>query len=88
MQVRLYTSMLAEPQDYIDPNLVKALDALMNAYSGDFTLDGLIRNVDLLGQTGTPLQAEAGYINIDGKMMRVVTITLPMIINDAWEQTA
>lgn len=86
MLLRIYSSMLAEPQDYIDPQIVDAVDQLMNAYTGDFTLDGMIRNVDLLGAGGTPLRAQAGYLTIDSKMMRIVDITLPLVINDAWEQ--
>lgn len=88
MNVRLYMDMLKEPQDYIDPAMVGAADQLMNAYSGDFTLDGLIRNVDLLGETGTPMRAEAGYQEIGGQMNRIITITVPLIINDAWNQEA
>ncbi len=84
--VRVYSNMLAEPQDAIDPEVGDAVDALMAAYSNDFELGGLIRNVDLLGATGVPLQAEAGYISIDKQMFRVMTIQVPMIINDIWEQ--
>lgn len=84
--VRLYANMLAEPQDAVDPNLVAAADALMNAYSGDFTLGDRIRNVDLLGQFGEPLSAQAGYLEQDRKLFRVITITVPMVVNDVWEQ--
>src|SRR5688500_8225689 len=49
LNVRCMTSMLAEPQDGIDPNLLGAVDALMAAYSGDFELGGAVANVDLLG---------------------------------------
>lgn len=84
--VRVYTSMLAEPQDMIDPNITAAVDALMAAYSGDFDLGGTVRNVDLLGQAGTPLSAQAGYLNLDGKLYRVMTITLPVVVNDVWDQ--
>lgn len=87
VQVRLYTNMLAEPQDMIDPNLVAACDALMGAYSADFTLGGQVRSVDLLGAHGVPLSAQAGYLNVDGALFRVITITVPLIVNDAWEQT-
>ena len=86
LQVRLYSPMLQEPQDAIDPNLTAAADALMNAYSGDFELGGNVRNVDLLGQTGPGLSAQAGYIEQDHKLYRVMTITLPLIVNDVWEQ--
>lgn len=85
--VRVYSSMVAEPQDDIDPALLDAVDALFVAYSGDFELGGLIRNVDLLGQYSTPLQAEFGYIEIDKKLYRVGTITVPLIVNDLWSQS-
>jgi hypothetical protein len=32
------------------------------------------------------LSAQAGYINQDGKLMRVMTIMLPLVVNDAWVQ--
>jgi len=86
VNVRLYTAMLADPQDAIDPNLIAAVDTLMTACSGDFDLGGNVRNVDLLGQAGTPLSAQAGYLNQDGKLFRVMTILLPLIVNDVWEQ--
>lgn len=86
LQVRLFTNMIQEPMDAIDPNMVKAVDTLMGLYSGDFELGGSVRNVDLLGQTGTPLSALAGYINQDGKLFRVMTILVPLIINDLWNQ--
>lgn len=86
--VRLFQNMLKSPQDMIDPDMMKAVDWLMGAYSGDFTLGGLIRNVDLLGQFEYPLTATAGYINQDGKLYRVVTIQLPLVVNDLWQQVA
>lgn len=88
MNVRLYMSMLSEPQDWIDPRMTKAADLLMNAYSGDFTLDGNIRNIDLLGEAGPPMSGEAGYQEVGGSMMRIITIQVPLIINDGWEQVA
>lgn len=85
--VRLYTGMLTEPADAIDPSLMTALDVLMAAYSADFTLGGLVRDVDLLGAYGDPLGARAGYLIEGGTEFRVMTITLPVIVNDLWEQT-
>lgn len=87
LNVRLYTSMLAEPQDAIDPNLMAAHDALMTAYSGGFTLGGLVRCVDLLGMAGVPLSSRAGYLNQDSQLYRAITITLPVLVDDVWEQT-
>ncbi len=88
LNVRVYASMLSEPQDAIDPAVVKAVDALLAAYSGDFTLGGVVRAVDLLGSVGTPLSARAGYLTQDSKLYRVMTITVPLIVNDVWEQVA
>jgi hypothetical protein len=84
--VRMYMPMLREPMDDIDPAMMRALDVLMRQYSGDFTLGGEVRNVDLLGEHGTPLQARSGYLRVDSTLYRVVDITLPLIVNDLWEQ--
>jgi hypothetical protein len=63
--VRVGTNMVAEPQDDIDLDVLVAVAALMQAYSGDFTLGGAVEEVDLLGAYGTPLAARAGYLNQD-----------------------
>lgn len=86
--LRLFTTMLQEPADVIDPNMLAAVDALMAAYSGDFELGGLVRNVDLLGQHGVPLSAQAGYVQIDGTLYRVMDLAVPLICNDVWSQGA
>lgn len=88
LNVRVYTPMLAEPQDEIDPRVLDLVDALMAAYNGDFTLGGLVQSVDILGVHGIPLDAQAGYLRIGSTLYRVMTITLPVIIADAWEQAA
>lgn len=85
---RLYTNMVAEPQDAIDPAVLDATCALMAAYSFGFTLGGLVRSVDLLGEAGNPLAAQAGYLQLGPSMQRVMDITLPVIINDAFTQGA
>mgnify|MGYP001614483368 FL=1 len=86
LNVRLYSSMTQEPQDAIDPGLISAMDVLFTAYSGDFDLGGTVRNIDLLGQFGTPLSSQAGYLEVAGKMYRIMTIALPIVVNDLWAQ--
>lgn len=85
---RLYSPMISEAPDAIDPNMIKALDALCGAYSGDFQLDGAVRQIDLLGAHGDPMRARAGYLNQDGRLYRVIDLTVPLVINDLWEQSA
>lgn len=86
--VRVYTSMLQNPQDMIDPNVVNAADALFEAYSANFELGSDERFIDLLGMTqGHPLFCQSGYINIDNMVFRVLTLTVPVIVQNAWTQT-
>jgi hypothetical protein len=84
--VRVRGSADSQPRDMVDPNMMAAVDALMNAYNGAFTLGGLVRNVDLLGQAGVPLSVRAGYLPQDGKVFRVLDVVLPVVINNVWEQ--
>ncbi|HYF74744.1 MAG TPA: hypothetical protein VD864_18095 [Nocardioides sp.] len=87
MNVRIYTTMLQNPQDAIDPTVMKAVDVMMRAYTGDFGLGHDDRFIDLLGMTqGHPLFGQSGYINIDNKVYRVFTLTVPVIQSNAWEQ--
>ena len=84
--IRVYSNMLQEPVDMVDPEILKAVDALMEAYSGDFELAGETMAVDLLGMEGQPLSGQSGYLNIDNKVYRVMTIRLPLIIDNLWTQ--
>lgn len=86
---RLYMPLGSEPGDAIDPYMIDACDDLMGRYSADFTLDGLIRQIDLLGAYGDPLGFEAGYQRIEsGTEFRVIDINIPLIVNDLWDQEA
>ncbi len=76
------------PLDLVDPQMVEALDALMAAYTGDFTLGGLVSWVDLLGAHGQPLQADAGFLTEDETLYRIYRINLPLVIAAMWTQAA
>lgn len=86
--VRVYNSMLAEPQDNIDPAITKAVMTLMESYTGDFDFGEVadVRNIDLLGAYGDGLSAQAGYMEIGNKMFRVMVLNLPVVINDLFAQ--
>lgn len=86
--IRIYNSMLSEPQDDIDPQILSAVSTLMASYTGDFNFGDLadVRNIDLLGQYGEGLSAQAGYMDISNKMFRVMVLTLPIIIDNMFVQ--
>jgi len=85
-KLRIYQSMLLEPQDMIDPRMAKAVANLMRRYHDDFDFEGAIRNIDLLGAYGVSLSAITGYLDIDGKMFRIADLTIPCLVNDVWPQ--
>jgi hypothetical protein len=85
---RIYQPAEAMPFDDIEDEMLVALDTLLAAYCGDFTLGGLIRCVDILGAEGTDLNAKSGWVRFDDGLYRVITITIPMIVNDAWVEEA
>jgi hypothetical protein len=84
--LRIYSNMLKEPQDAIDPEVMRATSNVMRRYHDDFDFEGLIRNIDVFGQAGVPLSAQAGYQEIDGKWFRIMDITVPCLLNDIWPQ--
>lgn len=84
--LRVYQNMLMEPQDMIDPRMMKAVSNLIRRYHDDFDFAGAIRNVDLLGQFGIALSAQSGYLEVDNQMFRIMDITIPCIVNDVWVQ--
>jgi hypothetical protein len=83
----IYTKLRAKPLNQVDPNVLLLACDLIGAYSGDFTLGGTVRDVDLLGAHGTALQMQAVYADFQGTPLRVAEITLPIIINDVWGQS-
>lgn len=74
--------------DAIDPELTTAACTLMAAYSGGFTLGGQVAAVDLLGQSGTALEAQAAYVPMENKQYRVMELTIPSLIDDMWTEAA
>lgn len=84
--LRLYQNFISEPQDAIDPLMIRAASNIMRRYHDDFDFEGTIRNVDLLGAYGVALAGTAGYLEDGGKHYRVIDITVPCIISDVWPQ--
>jgi hypothetical protein len=81
--LRVYKDFLSRPEDSTDPMVLTAACGLLAAYSGAFTFGGTVRNVDVM-----TAGAQAGYLNQDGRMFRVMDVTLPVVINDLWTEVA
>jgi len=77
--IMIWSSMMQKPLDGIDPAVLVAESTLLNEYSGNFTLGGLVRNIDLLHLRSDPV-----YVEQEGKQFRVRQISLPMVIDDLW----
>lgn len=91
--LRIYQNFLSEPQDLIDPSVMRAMAAVMEALTANFDLDlPAVRAIDLLGMTGPPMGAEAGYVPMGPpnaqKIYRCMTLTIPIIVDDAFVQVA
>lgn len=86
--LRIYTPVVAEPADAIDPQVVSAAGAMFSALSAGFTLGGLIRNIDLFGEFGEAMTARPGWLPFGDTKFRTIDILIPMIVNDEYSQAA
>lgn len=84
---RVFLPADTEPMDDVDVMVTDAVSKLMGAYCGDFTLGGLVAEIDVLGAYGALLSSDTGYTSFGGgTTYRVATLTIPLIINDAWTE--
>jgi len=86
VQARIYASMTSTPQDAIDPDMTNAAVAWVGRLTNDLDLGGAARSVDLRAIHGVGLGFQAGYIEQDGKLFRVYTLTVPVLVNDVWTE--
>lgn len=88
LNARCYMNFKTHPHDFIDPYITAAIVDLMAALSEDFDFGGEadVRFIDLLGAYGAPLGALAGYIELDRQYYRVMTLTIPVVVNDMFIQ--
>ncbi len=88
LNIRIYSNFIQQPQDMIDPDITTATATVMNVFSTGFTLGGTVREIDLLGMYGMAMEATSGYLNQDNRIYRVMTITLPVVINDMFSEVS
>ena len=81
--IRVWSSALQKPLDGIDPELLSAVCSLMGAFAGGFTLGGTVRDIDLMAMSAQP-----AYVDFEGKPFRVAEITISLVINDMFAESA
>lgn len=88
-QYRIYLNMLSDPMDAIDVTVAKAAAEMLAEFHGGFVLPGIDPDraeLDLLARHGVPMETRAGYLNQDGKLMRVLDTLVPIIAYDVYDQ--
>lgn len=83
LMIHVWSFAQKRPLDDVDPKVLAATCSLMGAFAGDFTLNGTVREVDLFAMEATP-----GYVNFQDKEFRTMQISLPIVINDMFQEVA
>jgi hypothetical protein len=81
--MRIWSKAQQRPLDKIDPEIVAAAATVIGVLSGELTLGETVRDIDLLSMSGTP-----GWVEFNGEQFRVMSISIPIVINDLFEQVA
>lgn len=90
LRIRIYIPFVQQPYDMIDPSVLSAVTDLISIFSGnfDFGQAAQTRAIDIFGGEGSgeKLSAQAGYLEMDRKVFRIMTVQLPIVINDMWQE--
>lgn len=84
--IRSMHPVISEPAELIDPAMLRAASNLIRRYHDNFDFNGVIRNVDCLGETGAPIRAAAGFLPQNNGLHRTYDIMLPLIVDNVWPQ--
>ena len=83
VNIRIYADMLAEPQEWNEYGLAEVAENLINKLLTDADLNSKIMTIDAAGMAGQGLEMRWGYLDVSGKMHRIVDIGLPLLVNDS-----
>ena len=81
--LRLYMDMLGDPTEDIEFGMAEVVSNISSDLLGEYDLGASIRNVDAAGMHGSPLRATWGYVDVGGKMFRIVDMSIPLIVDDS-----
>lgn len=82
LNVRLHVDAFAKPQEEHELALTDTFSEFTTDIQQDYTLGGVVREIDIAGQFTDGMSAEAGRITLSDKMYRIIDITVPVIVND------
>lgn len=87
---RIYHPARSTPAGAIDARLMAAADDLIYRLTADFTLNARARHLDVHGAYGEALRARLGWLPYPGEggVYRVADVTVPIILNDLYEQVS
>lgn len=83
LNVSIWSWSMQRPLNDVDPEVLATMCALINELAGEFTLGGTVRNIDLFSLVASP-----GWIDFEGKQFRVMTLPVPIVINDMFAEEA
>lgn len=86
--LRLHRNAFEADQAQTERLLLDALDALVAAYFGDFELDTVDAFFDPKGAHGEALTWDLGYLTLEKQLSRVITVSLGIVVRDAWSEVA
>lgn len=89
----IVTHLIQSPENQIDKSIINAVDLLLTEYCNNITFNNELRNVDIFGSSSSGISANFGYIEFENTRIapaantyRAATITLPLIVNDVWDE--
>lgn len=68
--------------------VARVVGEITEAFAGDFTLGGNVRNIDFAGQYGRSVEVNWDYLAFGDVQFRAVAISLPLIVDPAAELVA
>ena len=82
VRVNIYRNLFAEPTGNIEFELAEAVSKSAEDLLGAYDLGSTISEIDVAGQFGVALNAQWGHATVAGKLYRVATLTVPLVVND------
>jgi len=81
--LRCYVNEFAEEAELVEIRVNSLLHNVIATFTGEYSLDGSIRAIDIAGMYGESLNVRLGYADLSGTIYRIADVSLPMIVDDS-----